>query len=267
MQKIGVLDIAFKTYEADVYYYDVTVQVNGHTVSIVLPRYHAFLGWIEIFGLPPQNEWVVLDDLPAFHKQGVLEVDGQAITESVTYTPGAQSHTIETIRRQGDVEGVCVWKQDYSRAPESILSEVTFHFPDGSYQATWETEILAADELPATDQAFVSKIREAHGMYDVVIRKKFQAAGTPPPLYYSLFPIRDLVDLTQATGSIIEVGYTHTDSPHKIDRVHGAWYKKFDLGAATFYINETNYTSCQIETERGPEQIKNTYRKELCIDE
>ncbi|HMO77881.1 MAG TPA: hypothetical protein PKA42_00050 [Candidatus Paceibacterota bacterium] len=73
----------------------------------------------------------------------------------------------------------------------------------------------------------------------------------------------DLVNLTEAVGSIIEIGYLRNSSKHKVDRVHGDWYKRFDFGNKHLYINETNYTSQAIKTENGKKQIKSTYRKEL----
>ncbi len=267
MKKIGNLDISFKEYKDNVYYYDVKLEINGKQVSIVLPRYHTFLGWVEVFGLPPQNEWVVLDTLTDFEKNGFLKIGDNEVKETVKYTTGKNSHTIQTTRKLDSEKEFCIWNQSYSNAPEEILSDISFQHNNGEYKTTWKTEILKNDtNLSNAEQNFVSDVKNKHGQYDVLIRKTFTASGSIPSIYYSLFPIQDLLDLTNISGSVIEIGYLNKNSQHKVDNVHGDWCKRFDFGSKRLYINETNYSSCEIETDKGVEQIKNTYKKELFSD-
>ncbi|HMO77880.1 MAG TPA: hypothetical protein PKA42_00045 [Candidatus Paceibacterota bacterium] len=122
MHKLGNLDISFKEYRDGVYYYDIELKFGNKITSIVLPRYHTFLGWIEVFGLPPQNEWVILDNLNDFEKTGVIKVDDKEILESIKYTSGKNSHTIKTTRELDGKKEMTVWKQDYENAPMKILS-------------------------------------------------------------------------------------------------------------------------------------------------
>lgn len=261
MKKIGNLEISFKEYKDGVYYYDVELKIGEKVVSIVLPRYHTFLGWIEVFGLPPQNEWCVLDNLGDFENSGVLKINGSEVLESIKYTPGKNTHTIQTTREHNNKKEVCVWKQDYTEAPKKISSETNF---DNNYKANWETEILADKTLlTESEMKFVSDIIERHGEPDVLARKTLKASGEIPPLYYMIFPIEEFLDTTNLSGSVIELGYLYKDSEHEIDNVHGDWYKQFDFGNQRLYVNETNYSSCEINTGEKTERIKNTYRKEL----
>lgn len=266
MKKIGQIEISFKEYLNGVYYYDIEVMVNDIKTTIVLPRYHTFLGWIEVFGLPPQNEWVVLSDLADFEKTGVMKINNKEIIETVLYSKRDKTHTIKTTRQSGDEKETCIWKQDFSGAPESILSEMEFDHKGGKYKIESKTEILASMEsLSTKEAAFASGVIQKNGQQDVLIKKSFNAVGEIPEIYYSLFPIQDFLNLTNTSGTIIELGYLRTESPHKVDKVHGDWYKRFYFGDKQFFIQESNYSSCTIETEQGPEQIKNTYKKELFV--
>lgn len=270
MKRIGVIDISFRNYENGIFYYDLSVQIQNKKRNVVLPRYNIFLGWIEIFGLPPQNEWVVISDIDDFTKTGDLVIDGRNVKESVTYTADKASfkHTIETVRETNKDKETHTWTQNYKNAPESITSEGLFKHKEGAYSSHWTTCILkAGEELPHADLAFVENCKSKHGAPSLLIKKEFTASGVLPPLYYSLFPVDELLDLTEISGSVIEIGYLKKDSTYEIDRAHGDWYKKFDFGEQQLYVFESNYTSCDLKTEAGVKRIKDTYRKELFITE
>lgn len=267
MKKIATLDISFREYKDNICYYNVLVEMQQEKIHIVLPRYHTFLGWIEIFGLPPQNEWVVLDDINPFTKIGELVVNEQAITETVRYTKNISEHAIHTTRTLGEQSEDCVWTQNYAEAPTNIASIVTFTHDQGTYETQWKTEVLENQSLLTQSQSdYVAEVTKTLGQPDLLIRKTFATTGVIPPLYYSLFPIHNLLQLEEMNGSVIEVGYLDTNSEHTIDTVHGRWSKQFDFGNKKLYIHETNYSSRQIETSEGLEQIKDTYRKELFIE-
>lgn len=267
MKQLGSIDISFKNYADGIYYYDVLIQIGENKRVVILPRYDAFLGWIEVFGLPPQNEWCVLDDFDDFSKEAILVIDSKEIKESVRYIAGDNTHTIQTDRQIGNVIEKSTWQQDYRNAPDSMTSEVIFEHVDGKYETKWGTKILTENSsLTSAEQLFVANRESVCGKPDLLIKKTFSTSGVLPSIYYSLFPIEGLIDLKQTSGSVVEMGYLRNDSPHKVDRVHGDWYKRFDFGDKVFYVNETNYSSCDQETDQGTERIKDTYRKELFIE-
>lgn len=266
MKKLGVIDISFKELQDGIYYYDVSVTIGPETRTVVLPRYDVFLGWIEIFGLPPQNEWVILSDLSDFTKSATLTVDGVTILETIHYKKDIQgkTHRLDTIRSCGDTTETCAWTQDYTNAPHRILNHTTFNHPGGSYDATWETAVLNdTSTLTEAELDFYQKITAERSAPDVIIKKTFTAKGVPPPLYYNLFPIHEIVDLTEISGSLVELGYLKKNSPHTVDQVHGDWFKRFDNGEQVLYITESNYSSCPIMVNGKILHIKDTYHKEL----
>lgn len=266
MEKLGTIDISFKEHRDGVYYYNVSIAINQETKNIVLPRYDPFLGWIEIFGLPPQNEWVVLGDLPDFTKSATLTVDGVNILETVKYKHdrNGKTHCLETTRASDSADESCTWTQDYSDAPDSILSRTTFTHPKGNYEASWKTAVLTdASTLTPAELDFYEQVTVTRGTPDLIIKKTFAAKGTPPPLYYSLFPISGTVELADISGSLIELGYLKKDSPHEIDQVHGDWFKRFDIGDQVFHIIESNYSSRALEVDGVETRIKDKYRKKL----
>lgn len=59
----GHLKMKFSHQEKDMFFYDADIDYKGKKVKFLLPRYQPMVGWIEVFGLPPQNEWVILEDL------------------------------------------------------------------------------------------------------------------------------------------------------------------------------------------------------------
>lgn len=266
MKKLGTIDISFKELRDGVYYYNLSIIAGSLNRTAILPRYDAFLGWIEIFGLPPQNEWVILRDLPDFTKSATLTVDGVDILETVKYERDAarKTHRLDTTRTSGEIKETCTWTQDYTDAPHNIQSRTTFDHPQGTYTASWQTAVLNdTSTLTPVELAFYQKVVVERGTPDIIIKKTFNAKGIPPPLYYSLLPVTEIIDLADSTGSLIELGYLKKDSPHKVDQVHGDWFKRFDIGEQIFHIIESNYSSCPVEVDGVETQVKNTYRKGL----
>lgn len=269
MKKLGTIDISFKELKDDIYYYNLSVTVGAETKKITLPRYDVFLGWIEIFGLPPQNEWVVLADLADFTKSATLTIGGVDISETVVYKKDtvSKNHQIKTTRTGNGREEICSWTQDYTEAPHNIISKIIFEHAEGIYTANWKTAVLDdASSLTPDEVAFYQKTIALRGVPDLIIKKTFAAHGSIPPLYYSLFPITEIVNLSDTTGSLLELGYLKKDSEHRVDQVHGDWFKRFDNGEQVLRIIESNYSSCTVEVAGVNTCIKDTYRKELYLE-
>lgn len=264
MRKIGQIDINFRNYDKGIFYYDVHVSIQGKTRTIILPRYDVFLGWIEVFGFPPQHEWVVLDDIGNIEKHAQLTIDSVEYEERMVLESGANSHTIQLIRSLGDNSEECIWSQDFSSPTNGLLNNTEFKHQKGEYDIDCVT-FLDPDvqNFTSREQVFYDEIIRKYKKPDLVVRKQFSALGVLPEIYYLLFPIADVIDLSNVTGTVLELGYLQTDSQFRIDQVHGSWYKIFSINEQVFHIIETNYTSCDCQTETGIIRIKDTYRKEL----
>lgn len=78
-EKIGELELELHSppVKDRVIWYDARVEVEGQTSRFDLARYHTHLGWIEAFGLPPFNEWVVLKDLEELEGSFTGEINGE----------------------------------------------------------------------------------------------------------------------------------------------------------------------------------------------
>ncbi len=266
MRKIGIIDISFKEYLEGVYYYNLDIDIQGIKKHISLPRYHTFLGWIEVFGLPPQNEWVALKAFDNFTKTGTIVIDGENISEKVTYGYDSVSgvRTVETLREAMGLSEHSVWKQYRTDAVGHTKSEVSFTHSHGEYFVHVDTAVCAGSTvLFKEQQVFVDVCKQERGAPDLVLLKKFSVQGVPPPLYYRIFPPIEMIDLGHGQGSLLEVGYFRKNSTYEVDHVHGDWYKRFDDGKNILKIVESNYTSCDVEIGGKVERIKNTYRKEL----
>jgi len=263
MKKIGNIDISFSEYKNGVYYYSFVVEMQGVTREIMLPRYHPFVGWIEAFGLPPQNQWVVLTNVDAFATKAHLIIDEEKYDESFMYTPDAQNktHTIEIVRENNGATETMVWFEEFKNAPQLVHNTMTFNSKAGEYICKAKAAINTPNDLTGEELRFVDGVISKRGATEHIWTKSFASKGIVPEMYYAFFPQIEGVDLTDVQGTVIEVGYMAGDDA--VDAVHGDWFKRFQLGDHIFYMNEHSYTSTTVETEHGPEKIKNTYCCEL----
>ena len=265
---LAKLDLRFKEIRNGIQYYQVDLDIQGKKREIIMPRYHTFLGWIEVFGLPPQHEWCVLKAIKPFEKQAMLMIEGRSIDESVKFNtdPVSKLHSIVVSRKVGEQTETFHWFEDYSRAPGEIIDHGTFSHQNGIYTYAakkrgfqWSEDLTLPD---AKQQEFLRKIVAEHGAPDAVWLKTFEAKGSLPSLFYQMFPITNLVDLSKVSGWVCELGYMNKEGD-EVDKVHGDWYKLLKLNDKFFFIKEGNYTSCEAEIKGKPTRIKNTYSKEL----
>ena len=263
MKPLGSLEKQFSHYKDGVYYYDLTITIGDKVVVATVPRYHQFMGWIEIFGLPPQSEWVILGDVPAFSKRADLVIDGQTWEEEVQYipTPSKSQHRIEVTRRNETDWEKTVFTETYTEAPEQIKVEVTFTHHDGTYHVLMNKGLVGVADLSETELSHYRTLEAEHGQTDMLWRKTFQAKGELPPVYYHLLPGQALVDISDCQGSVFEVGYSAGTSD--LDAPHGSWYKHCTVNERTFRVVESDYASEMMMIDSKKEAVKTSYRKQL----
>lgn len=263
MEKIGEMSMQFVEYRDGIYYYDVTTEVEGRIVKMKLPRYHQLLGWIEIFGLPPQHEWVVLADIEPFTKTAELTIDGKSYTETCVYDKNKEkkTHKITLTREGGGLQETVKWTEHYVSAPNNIKHEIRFEHKDGTYECLMHKSLIRPESLDGDAHTFVRDIIEQCGEPDQLWQKIFETKGVLPEIYYRMFPAVSGVDLTDTQGTAIEVGYLA--GKEEIDATHGDWHKLFVLKDVTLQITEDGYISKEVDIEGTPERIKYTYHKNL----
>ena len=285
LKKIGELSMKYRKIEDNVLYYDLEVEIMGIKRKILLPRYHAFLGWIEILGFPPQNEWCVLKQLNPFEKRATLKIDEASFEERVIFNPDFENkmHSIITIRKGNNLCEYFQWFEDFSKAPEKIEGTGIFTHNQGIYRyfytkrgtepskyGKFEIDIfkfLSIGEFPNIVRERVDGILKDKGKPDSIWAQKFEAKGALPPIYYKMFPIKVLdLNLRDCKGNMIQLGYLNKEGG-EIDKIHGKWYKffMFENDSRLFFIKEGGWSSKEIEIDGKIERIKNTYKKELFL--
>jgi len=278
MEKIGELLMEFKKVENEILYYDVKVLINKKETKIVLPRYHPFLGWIEIFGFPPQHEWCVLKRLKPFKKEAKLKINGKTFKEKLIFNSDFKNrmHSIITLRKNDEEFEYFHWFEDFSKAPKKIKGIGIFAHNNGIYRYWYLkkgiepnkenkkiSKFLKENKLPSTVMKEVTKIFEYKGNPSSIWIQKYKAKGALPPIYYKMFPLREL-NLKDCKGKTIQLGYLNKEG-YEIDKVHGEWYKFIILNHKTFFIKEGSWSSKEIKVNDKKERIKNTYKKELFV--
>ncbi len=262
MVKIGDLNIKYSHFNNGIYYYSVHIDVNGVKRQIVLPRYHQMVGWIEVFGLPPQFEWVILETIGDFDKEAVLTIDGEEFRESVSYRANESEKQHEfTVTREGVFSEQVHCVESYRQAPQLVSLKTNFEHQEGAYVCDYKKSLIDIEDVLDTEQNFVDMILIENKIPDHVWRKHFTAFGKIPPVYYHFFPLISGLDVSQCSGSVLELGYQAGEEG--VDAVHGDWHKLLRINDQSFYIKETGYSSREVTTPNGTERIKDTYRKEL----
>ena len=257
----------FKEVVDGVYYYDVCVSIKNKKSHVVLPRYHIFLGWIEIFGFPPQHEWVVLSDIKPFSKKAIISIDGKDISEQIDFNLNKKEgfHDILITRESDNEKEKFKWSEDYSKAPILIKDIGVFKHSGGIYEYTEDKvliENIDSENLNDTQRKFIKDITDKYGKPSAIWLKSFKGGGNPPSIFYKIFPIHEIVDLSDVKGSIVELGYM-SKGKEEIDRAHGNWHKLFDVNGKAFYIKEGDYKPATVEVNGILEHIKGEYNKKL----
>lgn len=250
--------------EGDIFYYHVDIDYKSEHVKIRLPRYAPMVGWIEVFGLPPQNEWVVLDSTEKLKKKGVLTIKqkGRAfkINETINITTDSKAcwRVIRLERSSGKVfeNQLCVEDWSCLQDQRAIKKYLFFEHSKGTYFVTLECiKNPKLNILSVKERRYLDTIQKERGKSNEVWLKKFSANGVPPPLYYKIFPFWKN-NWKRGDGRALEIGYEKEMS-------HGDWYKLFTLGTQHFEIKEDGWGSRRVTCQGKQIRIKDTYRKSI----
>lgn len=263
----GILDITFKNKKGDIFYYDVSIHFGKKKVKFTLPRYHPMVGWIEVFGLPPQNEWVFLGNEKKswrktapfyfqvndkkFKMKEVLEVFPDFINNR---------RSLELTRIIGKEVETQWYEEDWSKmATENKMTKRSvFKHSGGHYFVDEEIFFNPSIEiLNPKQKSFVESTKKKHGNPSMGIwLKRSKMSGSYPPMYSQLFPFWNKNILSAKYVESIELGY-------EIAQAHGDWYKIFEIAGKVYEIEEDNYSEREETYKSKKVSIKNTYRKKI----
>jgi hypothetical protein len=263
----GILDITYKNKKGDIFYYDVTITFGKKKVTFVLPRYKPMVGWIEVFGLPPQNEWVFLEDSASYWKKTTpftFTVDKKVfrMKESLEVFPDYKHNrrSLELVREIGKEKEVQTYEEDWSKMEREgkITKRSIFKGGTGHYFVDEEAFLNPSlKTLSSVEKKFVEIIKKKHGNPTLGIWVKHATMrGAYPKIYQQLFPFWNNSILQAKEVRTIELGY-------EISKGHGDWYKLFEIGGQLYEIEEDNYTEREEVYNGKKVSIKNTYRKKI----
>ncbi len=270
MEKIkwdGVLDITFKNKKGDIFYYDVSISFGKKKVKFTLPRYHPMVGWIEIFGLPPQNEWVFLDNERTQWQKTTpfyFQVNDKKfkMKETLQVFPDLVNNrrSLELVRTMDGKIETQWYEEDWSKmATENRMAKRSVFKHSGGHYFVDEEMFLnpSVEKLNSKQKSFVENIKNKHGNPSLGIwLKRSKMSGPYPPMYSQLFPFWNKDILSAKYVESIELGY-------EISQAHGDWYKIFEIAGKVYEIEEDNYSEKNELCGGKTVSIKNTYRKKI----
>lgn len=251
------------------FFYDVNIDYKDKKVKVkfILPRYHPMVGWIEIFGLPPQNEWVILNDFGIHWKKesNIILYENERelkIKEKIevfnNYKDGWR--IIKFNRKAGDLfeKQICLedWS-DLDKPERRIIKKMVFHHSQGAYYVTIETtKDPGKKALSRTQSAFLEKTIKEKGKPTLgVWLKRFSCHGDILPIYSKLFPFWEHA-WENVQGSFLEIG-------HEKEMMHGDWYKLIEARNRRFEIEEGGWSSREVVWQGKKTKIKNIYEKKI----
>ncbi len=263
----GILDITFKNKKEDIFYYDVSINFGKKKVKFTLPRYHPMVGWIEVFGLPPQNEWVFLDNERKPWQKTTpfyFQVNNKKLKmkETLQVFPDFVNNrrSLELIRTIGTETETQWYEEDWSKmaSENRMIKRSVFKHSGGHYFVDEEMFFNPPVEiLNQKQKSFVENIKKKRGNPSMgTWLKRSKMSGSHPPIYSQLFPFwkKDILDAKYVES--IELGY-------EIAQAHGDWHKIIEIAGKVYEIEEDNYTERDEIYKSKKVSIKNTYRKKI----
>ncbi|MFB6116195.1 MAG: hypothetical protein ABEK10_01670 [Candidatus Nanosalina sp.] len=274
-RRIGSLSIDLDRERSndEVMIYSVEAEVEGEETRFELPRYDTHLGWIEVFGLPPFNEWVLLREFQYLNKSFSGQLNGENYSESIEVEKkGVTGHRINLQRTMED--------------EEEYYNIRTFETPQGNTDSIFEcinsrgvyTAAITKKEINNPDEGdlkilgeeqrkYAQKIFEKEGQPDKLTLKKSRIDGPTPAIYRKLFPFWDKEEFDDSQVISVELGYLNQgDNKTELDKAHGDWFKLFqfqEFDHSMLEIREGNWRSTTDWFKGDRKNTKEHYEKHL----
>jgi hypothetical protein len=276
-EKIGELTIDLDRSESEdeLFVYQVNISVEGEENSFELARYDTHLGWIEAFGVPPFNEWVLLDDFSYVKKNfsGTLNDEMRYSETAEIEEKGVSGYRLNLQRISGDEEEYYNTRIVDVPAESGKVSLTECMSSRGVYTDTVREKIyenVKPEGIPGItdyEEEYAENIVEKQGEPSVIVVKKAQVDGPTPAIYRKLFPFWDTEDFDEMPLRSIELGYLDRgDNDSDIDEKYGDWFKLFtfpDFDYRFLEIKEEGYTSTEVELGDEKVTTKQHYEKKL----
>ncbi|MFB6100685.1 MAG: hypothetical protein ABEK16_05415 [Candidatus Nanohalobium sp.] len=277
--KLGklTLDLADSQPRVKVLQYSVNSTGEKET-KFDLPRYDAFLGWIEVFGIPPYNEWVLLDEFDGVEKNFSGDINGEKYSESLSIQDrGPAGIQLNLQREMSDLqEEYRVVELDFSpmKTNDSMALFEVDH-SEGEYNARLTRQLAQEkgeiedlrEDLTDEELEYLDDVIDEEGEPSIIVLKEAEVDGSTPPVYQKMFPFWNTTNFENSGIRALEIGYMdYGDNETDVDKLHGRWYKLFSFDNFDYdhlEIREGNWKSTIAELDGETIRTKDHYEKHL----
>jgi hypothetical protein len=197
--------------------------------ELEIPRYAPWTGWIEIFFLHPQEEWVELTGLRKFKGRLEGNANGLAFDETIEISRDARKGVLE-IRVDRSFQDGRFERGVYLESWGPVTKSVWYSKHDTGHLATHFTKYLV-ERVPRAYKGFVEAAsqRARHFREFQLWVKEFQSFGGLPSWKSELAPLS-----VSSSGSSIEAGFLYIKG-------HGDWFKYFEYDGTKLLIIEEGF--------------------------
>lgn len=277
-QKIGEMkvELADPAVTDNVILLNIRSQVEDIETQFELPRYHPSSDWLEIFGLPPFNEF---SGIPEFEDMDKEFQDPESnFSESFQVSKDGihgvkmnlkrslnglmENYSIQEMLVPSDNRSLGIFDVSHSNGNMKILIERDI------VHTRSDIHHLEESKLEKAEKGYLEEITREEGLPDIVILKNCLFDGEAPAIYYEkLFPFWEKENYSKETVRVIEIGYLdYGSNENDLDDVHGRWYKLFnfeDFDYSYLEVREGNWESTQVKINGEEYNTLKSYEKYL----
>lgn len=204
----------------------------------------------------------------SFAAQGQLQIDGETYEESLDFYTNRETktHFISLCRGNEHQKEELFFAENWGRVPEFVHKQGLFAHNNGEYHYSEENHVYPDVRIAGEgmeQRQFIQEQRDKNGEPTVVITRSFTTGGDLPPIYYRMFPLHEVIELSQANGWACEVGYLNSDAADGIERQFGGWQKLFKINKEFFLVEEFGHSSRDVEIEGQTHRVRDTYSTRL----
>jgi hypothetical protein len=272
-EKIGSMEIVHGGVSADSNALkEIEAEVNGKEVHFTGSTFGK-VDSIDLFGLPPFNEWEVgiekVENLETKFSDGKI----QETFRSEIISPSIASIHLE--RSKDDLDESYDIREAALPARKGIIGTFDIQSSIGECSIVLERDINNSrdeinrlrERLNEDEKEYLKDVRREERKPDVVVLKTMKIDGYAPAVKMELYPFWEKESYDNELVRCLEIGYLdYGDNETAFDRKHGKWYKLVsfeDFDHERLEIKEGNWQSREIEVSGEKRQTLDHYEKHL----
>lgn len=248
-------------------------KVEGKETDFKMPRHNPSADWVEVFGLPPFNEFSGIPELKntgnSFSSKKVDISEDFKVEDK-----GIHGKAINLKRSLGDLEENYDIKEMITPSNHRSLGIFDITHSNGETKMLIERNIvhtrpdiywLKDSRLSKLQKSYLEDVIREEGLPDIVISKNCLVDGTTPAAYEKMFPFWEKKNYEDEKTQLLEIGYLdYGKNENDLDDVHGRWYKLFsfdDFDHPYLEVREGNWESTEVEIDGEKQNTLKHYEK------